>query len=76
MAQSSAFADPVAGIQSARPSADGGHPSTWTCYLCGEPSQAGGQLWIHAKEMHRDSTEVTGSGDELKAKEKQFLQRA
>lgn len=76
MAQRPAIVDPITRIQNSLRDAAGGHPSTWNCHLCNQSFPEGAELWVHAKEMHQDSTEVTGSGDEIDTKKKPFLQRA
>ena len=55
--------------------AAGGRPNPGTCHLCDESCQAGAELYVHANETHQDSTEATGSGDEIEIEKKQFLQR-
>ena len=75
MTQRPAVVDPVARIENTLRGAAGGHSSPGTCHLCDEFCQAGAELCVHAKEMHQDSTEVTGSGDEIETEKKPFLQR-
>ena len=74
MAQSPTVIGLVGSIENSLPSAAGGQPSTWPCHRHNESCQVGAEECVHAKEMHQDSTEATGSEDEIKTKKKPYLQ--
>lgn len=62
-------------FQNALRSAGGVPLRGYVCPLCSTDFTAGPKLWEHAKQLHSESSDFTGPGDEIEIR-KRFLDRS